>query len=360
MRIHSALAAILLVLGSAVPSFALDDAVSGKVMEKAVDQFIKPGYARFHVSATTLAEETGKWCTDPDAAQLSRVQDAFTKTARDWARIEIVRLGPVLEKNRFERVLFYPDRKSIGLKQVQALLAKPDESVTDPAKLATKSVAIQGLGAFEFLFFGFYPEGLIAKKNSFHCRYGLAIARNVETIAADLDRIWSEPDGVQNDWKQPGPTNALYRDHAEAIAALIGVHVHGVEYVRDQRIKAFYKGKNGKTLPKAALFWRSANTMPVIEANLAGLDDLWKVSDMRSLLGEDAGSLADAVEFDYKTARQAVEKLIPPSREALDDKAYQKRLEFIEFTLKDAIARIDKDVAGTIGLGAGFSFADGD
>ena len=34
--------------------------------------------------------------------------------------------------------------------------------------------------------------------------------------------------------------------------------------------------------------------------------------------------------------------------------------DFIEFNLKDGMTRIDSDVGGAIGLGAGFSFADGD
>ena len=60
-------------------------------------------------------------------------------------------LGRSRRKTRLERILFWPDRKSIGLKQVQAALAAKDTSITDAGKLKGKSVAVQGLGALEFL-----------------------------------------------------------------------------------------------------------------------------------------------------------------------------------------------------------------
>lgn len=48
----------------------------------------------------------------------------FADTVSSWSTIEIVRVGPVIEKNRFERVLYYPDKKGLGLKQVQRYLAE--------------------------------------------------------------------------------------------------------------------------------------------------------------------------------------------------------------------------------------------
>ena len=57
----------------------------------------------------------------------------------------------MLQDNRFERILYYPDRKGLGLRQVQALLAEQDASVLAVGALEGKSVAVQGLGALEFV-----------------------------------------------------------------------------------------------------------------------------------------------------------------------------------------------------------------
>ncbi|MBL0371768.1 hypothetical protein JJB09_06980 [Rhizobium sp. KVB221] len=351
----------LLVIGlSGSPALALDDAAAKAVMAKAVDLYIRPAYTDFHQKSEALAVETGKLCQKPSGTQLSEVSDRFAEVISSWAKIEFLRDGPVMQENRFERIVFYPDRKSTGLKQVQALLAEPDETATDPLQLRNRSVAIQGLGAFEFAFFGLYPEGLTGEAQSFRCRYGLAIARNVEAIAGELEAAWDDPNGIQKAWKAPSADNPVFRNEAEAVQALIGLHVHGAEMVRDQRIKAFYKGKAGKLAPKSAIFWRSANTTHSIAGNIEGLAELWKKSDMSSLLSEDVRSLADSVEFDYVSALGAARKLDQPTAERLADPKYIARLDFIELNLKDAITRINNDVGGAVGLGAGFSFADGD
>ena len=146
--------ASLLVAG---PSAAFDKAQASKVMGNAVDGYIRPAYADFHAKALALTMTTAQFCSAASDTGLKALQESFADIVESWGRIEFLRLGPVMEQNRFERILFYPDRKSTGLKQVQALLARPDEDVTYAPSLKTRSVAIQCLGAYEYLFFGAYP-----------------------------------------------------------------------------------------------------------------------------------------------------------------------------------------------------------
>jgi predicted lipoprotein len=344
----------------AAPASAMDEVAARAVMTRAVDGYIRPAYADFHRKASALTVATASLCAAPTMQKLKNVNARFAETIEAWGRVEIIREGPVLEQNRFERVLFYPDRKSIGLRQVQALLAKPDEAVTDAAALKNRSVAIQGLGAFDYIFFSSYPEGLVAEKNSYRCRYGLAIAGNVETIAGELDAAWSDPKGIANDWKNPSKDSAVYRDGAEAMQALIGLHVHSIDMVRDQRLKPFYKGPGQKVSPNAALFRRSGNTIRAISANVEGLETLWRVSGMDELLTRDHKAQAQNVLFDYHAAAEKIASLAQPSAGTLKDGAYLAKLDYIEFTLKDAMTRINNDVGAAVGLAAGFSFADGD
>ena len=78
------------------------------------------------------------------------------------------------------------------------------------------------------------------------------------------------------------------------------------------------------------------------------------------ILEPDFHSLSESASFDLKNASSALAKLDQPTAERLADAKYLGKLDFIEFNLKDAMTRIDGDVGGAIGLGAGFSFADGD
>lgn len=189
------------------------------------------------------------FCAAPSATTEKTAKDAFADTVSSWSTIEIVRVGPVIEQNRFERVLYYPDKKGLGLKQVQRYLSDKDESVTTAEGLSGKSVAAQGLGALEFILYGTGADELLDKKGDFRCRFGAAIAGNIADVAAELSDSWNAADGAQKNWTQPGPDNPVFRDEREALVALLGILVHGAEAIRDQRIETFTRGRTRRRFP---------------------------------------------------------------------------------------------------------------
>ena len=77
-----------------------------------------------------------------------------------WGRIEPVRFGPITQKQRLERLLFYPDPHAIAAKQIAKLLAKGDAADIEPDKLAGASVAVQGFGAVDAVLYGKGAESL--------------------------------------------------------------------------------------------------------------------------------------------------------------------------------------------------------
>ena len=109
-----------------------------EVMRKAVDDFIRPGYRDLLEGTETLAEAAHMLCEKPSDETLGDVQMSFDEVIQQWSTIEIVRVGPVIEGNRFERFLFFPDRKSTGLKQVQRILATNDETAASAQTLKGK------------------------------------------------------------------------------------------------------------------------------------------------------------------------------------------------------------------------------
>lgn len=145
------------------------EAVPG-VMQKAVDDFIRPGYLDLMEGTQSLAEAAHVLCDKPSEETLGDVQMTFDEVVQQWSTIEIVRVGPVIEGNRFERFLFFPDRKSTGLKQVQRIVATRDETATKAETLKGKSVAAQGLGALEYVLYGTGAEVLSSERNGFRCR----------------------------------------------------------------------------------------------------------------------------------------------------------------------------------------------
>ena len=335
-----------------------DEIVTG-IMTRAVDDVIRPGYRTFQASAGTLAETTAAFCKAPSEAGRKAVDDAFRQAVTDWGHIEIVRIGPVIEDNRFERILFYPDRKGTGLKQVQALLQKQDEADTKAETMGGKSVAIQGFGAIEFALYGTGAETLINEPDAFRCRYAAAVASHIETTAGQLVAAWDAPDGVQQDWKHPGPQNPVFRTGKEAMTALLGILVHGAEAVRDQRIETFYRN-GGIARPKSAVFWRSGNTWTSITANLDGLKTLFDKSGMADLVDPNVASINGNIDFVLKSLRRIAPTIDPDMETAVSTQEEQQKINFLLVNTRELIVSLDTGYGGAIGLGSGFSFSDGD
>lgn len=343
-----------------LPPVVLTEEAISAVMVRAVDEVIRPGYRDMHASATRLADAVSAYCAAPTPDTRAAARAAFDDTVAKWSFIEIVRDGPVLQDNRFERILFYPDRKSTGLKQVQALLVRMDEKDTDAATLPGKSVAVQGLGALEYVLYGTGAEAMDGAKDSFRCRYGAAVAKNIAATAASLSADWERADGVQRDWKHPGPDNPAFRDGKEAITALLGILVHGAEAVRDQRIEAFYKGEDIPARPRSAIYWRSGNTWNAIKGNLEGLRTLFSKSGMEELLDPAEASIAGSAEFVIASLTRVVAKIDPDIEKAVSEPSERHKMDFLIVNARDLVLRFSDQYGGAIGLGAGFSFADGD
>ncbi|MCC2613391.1 imelysin family protein [Neorhizobium petrolearium] len=342
------------------PAVTLPEADVTRVMTAAVDQFIRPGYDAFQASAEKMTASMKTLCDAPSTENYDAAKATFRDAAVSWAHIEVVRVGPVIEQYRFERILFYPDRKSTGLKQVQGILAKSDETATDPTTLATKSVATQGFGALEYLLFGTGSEALSTGQDGFRCRYGAAIAGNITNVAKELSDIWDAPDGIQKTWEQPGPDNPVFRTGGEAITALLGILVHGAEAVRDQRIETFYKGADKAKFPKQALFWRSESTWPMIQGNLEGLSALLDKSGMADLLQEKDRPVVAATQAQLKSMTELAGTITADLEKAVEDPAERKKLDALLADGKNVISKLNDGYGGAIGLSSGFSFSDGD
>jgi predicted lipoprotein len=347
---------------AAFPIHANAEARTEQVLVRAVDEVIRPGYHRFETATGQLSMAMNTLCATPSGQHKDAARKAFREAVRAWGGIEFLRSGPALEKNRFERVLYYPDRKSIGLKQIQAILSRKDESATDAKALAGKSVGVQGLPALEFVLYGSGNDALDRDPNSHRCRYGAAVTVNMQTIASELSAAWDAPDGIAEDWKKPGTANPVFRTDDEAITELIGTMVHGIEMVRDQRIETFFAGRDqGRPAnPKLAMLWRSQNTWVVLGANLQGLSDLWTKSRMESLLEEDQRSIASSIGFVLRSVTRAAPTIDPDVAAALASPEEVAKIDFLLLNTKDAITRISDDYGAALGIGAGFSFSDGD
>ena len=352
-----------LLLAAALALFALPalaQSAAETVVSRAINEVIRPGFDLLNENAGALAADFERLCAAPSAALLDTAREQFALTVVAHAGVELFRLGPLLEDNRAERLLFWPDRKGVALRQVQAILAEHDETATDPATLRQKSVAVQGLGALEFVLFGTDADLLAGAEGDFRCRFGAAASGLVAETTGELLDAWLDPDGIEARLTAPDAADPEYRTSREVLEALVGLLAHGVEAVRDQRLLPVLGRDGAAPKPRSALFWRSGQTMASATANLRGLDDLLQYSGLAGL-GGDAGRWAgDSIVFEFGNAARAGALVGSDMEAAVADEKQLAALTYLVLVTQSLGALLGEQLPAALGLSVGFSSLDGD
>lgn len=330
------------------------------VVTAVIERFIRPAYADFREAADASLAATSQLCEAPSGPHLADARAGFERLARAWARAEVIRFGPVTEENRLERILYWPDRKGIGLKQVQAALAAEDATVADAASLAGKSVAMQGLGALEFVLYGTGSDALSGADGGFRCRYAAAIGSNLAGIAAAVAAGWKADAAFPQAWLAPGDANPLFRDDGEAVGEAFEIFVNGLELLRDVRFGSFLGAGPDGDKPRSALFWRSAQTVPTMIGNLQAMRDAFAASGLGAALPADLGWLPGSIDFEFGNALSALEAAEGPIDDVLADPERRGKLAYAVIVTSSLSDLFGVRLAGGLGLSAGFSSLDGD
>ncbi|TIY04761.1 MAG: peptidase M75, Imelysin, partial [Mesorhizobium sp.] len=98
--------ALVLVLAGALPASAA--AKASDVIQQAIDGFVRPAYARLHEHADSLTKAMRRLCDAPSQDHLDAARAEFSGTVDAWSVVEIIRIGPITQNNRLERMLFWP------------------------------------------------------------------------------------------------------------------------------------------------------------------------------------------------------------------------------------------------------------
>ena len=333
-------------------------ALADGIEERAVRDFIVPGYEAFQQSAADQILTMGTLCTNNDQRSLDAARRAFTDLVNRWSHIEIIRFGPVLQQNRLERILFWPDRKSIGLKQIQRVIAQQDETATSVKTLQEKSVALQGLGALEFVLHGTGSQSDLLEQANFRCHFGLTVASSIHKVAAEIVGDWQGADGFGTLLINPKNDAELYRDNGETLRDILGVVAHGPGILFDTRLKNYLGDDASSAKPKYALFWRSGLSFKSMTSSVSALGKFAQVVNFnRSLKGEKHW-VAHSYIFETQNALRALDI----KNEVLDAPNSDERgkLEYLKVVLHSMGEIASVDLAQALGQSAGFSSLDGD
>lgn len=352
---------VLILALTAMPVAAQQQALTAEqVVSLAITEAIRPGFAHYADETVSLQLNVGGLCDAPSEAGLETARGQFKSTVVAWSRVELYRLGPLMAENRNDKILFWPDRKGIALKQVQAILAEPDLDAADPVKLVGKSVAVQGLGALEFLLFGTGAEQLATPEGDFRCHYALAISTLLSDTAALLSAEWNDPEGISKRLLAPSESDPDYRSFREVAEALTGVLAHGTEAIRDQRLLPFLGRDGAAPKPKSALFWRSGMTVPSINANFEGLRALLEKSRIAEATAAENRWVGNSASFEFGNAERAGKVITAPVEAALADPRQRRAFDYLVIVTRSLDTILGESLAAALGLSVGFSSLDGD
>jgi predicted lipoprotein len=329
--------------------------------EKAVESHIRPVYERLATAMDGLLKATGSYC---EAAKGDRkaLGAAFADAVRAWAGAEHLRFGPIAEENRYERFAFYPDPKGLGPKQIAAVLKEQDASVTAVETLRQKSVALQGLTAFETLFWGADADKNMARPGGrvFICAFAKAIAANLAQISAAVRDAWAATEGFAANLTTPGPEK-LYRDDKEVLLEVFKAFRTGLQQTRNVKLNRVLMGNVEEAQPRRAAFWRSGNAVAVITANVDALRDLYAQTGLYELVRKQGEGIERATSDQFHLIDEAMENLAgKPIAEVTGSKESWGKLNSVVFGLMNVQITGGNAIMQAAELPMSFNALDGD
>lgn len=298
-------------------------------------EIIAPRFAALDKAMAAQADVWDKGCTQVDGLKAT-----FEAAYDAWAQAEFFKAGPLAQQTRAERIDYWPDPRNFIDKGMKAVLSAPTAADITAEKIAGESVAVQGLPALERLLYA--GEGEETKTiGEKECAAGRAIARNLATTAAALDKDWNDPEtGEAKRLMSAGQDDSKARESAVAVLTDLAT---GIRVVEDKKLPPLFGAKGNPPNPRAAKAWRSGRSERDISQNLEALIEAYKA----------LGSFAP------ESAHSVVEKL-EDARAALADKQDANRTIAVVAAVNNAKYYALDVVPAEIGIALGFNSLDGD
>lgn len=312
------------------------------------EEVIVPAYE--HLAASTADLQAG-WvqaCKMPDVADLSSLRDTYQRVADAWAESFNWNFGPITLLLRRDRFYHWPERRNAIAKNLNALLAKPDEERITDENFSHISVAVQGLPAMERLLF----ERDDVLTNPWSCKVGLTIAHNMATIAQGAADEWR---GEVLETLRKGEEHPIYFDDPKStLNQMFTELLTGYAIIKDQKILPVLGVSAKKARPNMAEARRSHRFERNLKLNL------------KTLFAADAvlaRSLPEAERKILEQHRAAIAAMLdrlPPIADAVYDEAGRKAYMDLTKAIGAFRAAMVKAYTEHLGVVVGFNSLDGD
>lgn len=342
----------------------LSDATYTAFALRALDHAIAPDMIALATATATLDVALTAFCAAPATADRAPVDAAFADVVTAWARIVPLQIEPLRTDARRERFFFWPDPRGIMLRQLQPLIAQRDPTAIDPASLAGKSAALQGVGALEFLLYGTGAEAILqpGEDGAFRCAYATAISANLDAIATALVTDTALDSAFRALVAAPGAANPLYRNANEATIDIVMSTVTATELADDQILTPMIGATPEEARPRGAPLWRSNLTLAFVEAMLAVPADIFERADLVAALPAAQSWVPEQLRGEAQNAARTLDAIALTAgvEAAATDPANRQRLVVANFIADNLEAIAGITLPAALGIDLGFNALDGD
>ncbi|MCP5205982.1 MAG: imelysin family protein [Hahellaceae bacterium] len=250
-----------------------------QLLQVMTDELTIPAYRDLANKSQVLNDSVVKAChpyKNVDIQQLADLQQQWRLAALQWSATQAYSGGPVAEPFRFWNVQFWPDKKDLVQQKFRPLLQNASERMLTPEELAQKSIALQGLGALEYLLFDQRFIG-VNERNERWCNLLMATAFNLQQASTQTYTKWLEDRALWLYYDEEDDPQTQFSSKVGTV--FLGVLV-ALDVTKGRKLGEPLRLQQGKLTENPANiyffeYWRSGTSIQSIRAMLLALQKLY-------------------------------------------------------------------------------------
>lgn len=329
--------------------------------------FVKP-YQQLLVSTKLLQENIVTMCEAIRSPQeknvalaLNHSQDTFRNMFKDWANVQFISIGPMAYLKRSERFQYWPDKHSVGSRQLQRLIQEENHKldhhkpVLTLVELQKKSVAVQGIPALERILF----SQRLAPNNT-ECHIALLISQNLHDIATNNSKAWTQaPTFFANELANLSQGFGVYE--SEAVVANIFFNILSTQLlvIEQLKLQRALPQSNKPSKPTRLEAWKSQLSLPLIQENIHSLQQLYYHA-FYPHLSRTHPSLAKKIMDEFKHTTTLIDESQKTLFTYVNQKSVHPTIEKLLFQLTTLQTLINANMASALNFTSKFNALDGD
>lgn len=328
---------------------------------RVLHEYMQPRTRELQSATVALGAAIGDYCSKPDTSQRARAEQALGDTVGAWAKVEFLRFGPLVEKNRLENFFFWPDPRGVVQRQMRAVLASADQSAL--TQLRQQSAAVQGLPALEYALYADDAPRVIASGSEagrFRCNYAAAVAANLAQLAGEIEKGWRDDAPLAQEFARPGPSRNVYRSGVEVATEVLKTLSTTLHVARDQNLLPALGDSAAEARGTLLPLHRSALTARHLASGIEGLSAFHAAARFDTALPADSLWIDQAIHDELGRVQQDFSQLQVPVAQAVTDESQRDLLVHAALLLANTRAMVDEYLAPALQVNLGFNSLDGD